>query len=129
MKRLLGGFLVFLALYSLFGCASFKDLAGRPGQEQTQPAGSNACASTAATEESALPGTAQVCRLDSAVCYLQTTTPPPAISAPDKAAPVVQVPEKSFDFGTMRGDGDFSHKFKIMNTGTSDLIIKKIIPG
>jgi hypothetical protein len=119
VQRLFIGLLCFLIPYGLWGCASFKDTSSRSGQE-AQPQQSETKAPTL------IPATLQTCPLNSVACVPQTTS---LVAAPEKAAPIVQVPETSFDFGIMREDKDFVHKFRIKNVGTAELIIKKIIPG
>ncbi len=119
MQRLFIGLLCFLVLYGLCGCAAFKDASSRSGQESPLQ--------QSETKAPALiPATPQICPLDSVACVPQTTS---LAAAPEKAAPIVQVPETSFDFGMMREDKEFVHKFRILNAGTSELIIKKISPG
>jgi len=119
VQRLFVGLLCFALGYGLCGCASFKDSSSRSGQE-LPPQQSETKA------PDLIPAAPQICPLDPAGCIPQTTSP---VTPPGKAAPVVQVPETSFDFGTMSGDSVFVHKFQIKNVGTSELIIKKIIPG
>jgi hypothetical protein len=120
VQRLFIGLLCFPVLYGLCGCAAFKDTSSRsvqesPPQQQTE------------TKAPALiPGTVQTCPLDSVACVQQTSSP---VVAPEKAVPIVKVPETSFDFGKMTEDKVFVHKFQIKNVGTSELIIKKILPG
>ncbi|SPJ13802.1 conserved exported hypothetical protein [Syntrophobacter sp. SbD2] len=109
MHRLFIGLFCFLFLYGLCGCAAFNDTFSRSGQES-------------APQES----TPQVCLLDPASCIPQT--PSPAV-APDKTAPIVQIPETSYDFGILREDTELVHKFLIKNVGASELIIKKVSPG
>jgi hypothetical protein len=119
VRRLFIGLLCFTVLYGLFGCAAFKDTSSRSAQESLPQ--------QYETKAPALiPAALQTCPLDSIACVPQTTS---LVAAPEKAAPIVQVPETSFDFGIMREDKDFVHKFRIRNVGTSELIIKKIIPG
>ena len=119
MQRLFIGLLCFLVLYGLCGCAAFKDTSSRSGQGSSPQ--------QSETKASALiPAASQTCRLDSVACIPQTTS---LAIAPDNAAPIVQVPETSFDFGIMREDKEFVHKFRIKNVGASELIIKKISPG
>ncbi len=119
MQRLFIGVLYFLLLYGLCGCAAFKDAYSRSGQESSPQ--------QSETKAPALiPAASQTCPLDSVACIPQTT---PLAVAPDKAAPIVQVPETSFDFGIMREDKEFVHKFRIKNVGASELTIKKISPG
>ncbi len=114
MQRFFTRLLCFLALLMLCGCAAFKGDSIRPGQEPVLQTETKAPASIA--------GTAETCPVGSLVCV----TPVPA---PEKRAPLIEIPEKSYDFGIMNEDGDFSHKFEIKNVGTSELIIKKILPG
>lgn len=45
------------------------------------------------------------------------------------AGPVVQVPESSFDFGEVIDGKDYVHDFKIKNVGSSDLVLKKVLPS
>ena len=119
MQRLFIGLLCFLVLYGLCGCAAFKDTSGRSGQE-SPPQQSETKA------PALIPATHQTCSLDSVACVPQTISP---AVAPEKGAPIVQVPETSFDFGIMREDKEFVHKFRIKNVGASELIIQKISPG
>jgi hypothetical protein len=119
VRRLFIGLLCFPVLYGLCGCAAFKDSSSRSGQESPpQQSETKAPALT--------PATPQTCTLDSVACVPQTT---PLVAAPDKAAPVVQIPETSFDLGIMREDKEFAHEFRIKNVGASELTIKKISPG
>ncbi|HYA40091.1 MAG TPA: hypothetical protein VEF34_02210 [Syntrophobacteraceae bacterium] len=141
MQRLLSGALCLVALYTLCGCAAWKDdlirsahdSAGKtdckssvaiPASNETQAQASIAGANEYSS--ALIPQTVQTCRIDSASCLLQATSPRAA--APDTGAPVVHVPETSYDFGTMQEDKDFLHKFTVMNFGTAELVIKKIIP-
>jgi hypothetical protein len=119
VQRLFTGLLCFAVLYGLCGCAAFKDSSSNSWQESPPQ-------QSETKSPGLIPETAQVCLLDPAACVPQTTSP---VAAPEKAAPVVQVPETSFDFGKMNEDKVFVHKFQIKNAGTSDLIIKKILPG
>jgi len=119
VQRLFIGLLCFLVLYGLCGCAAFKDTSSRSGQESPSQ--------QSETKAPALfPATPQTCRLDSVECVPQTTS---LVVAPEKGTPIVQVSETSFDFGIMREDKEFVHKFRIKNVGASELIIKKISPG
>jgi hypothetical protein len=43
--------------------------------------------------------------------------------------PAVEVSETAFDFGVVKEGNDYIHAFKIKNTGTGVLEIKKILPG
>jgi hypothetical protein len=56
----------------------------------------------------------------------QTNVTPPAQA---NATPRVEVPETDFDFGLVSDGNDYLHVFKIRNTGTADLVIRKILPG
>lgn len=106
MQSLSTGLLCFLVLYILCGCAGFKDASSLSGQQSVQKT---------ETRESTPEPT------------LQTDTSSPARA--EKPVPVVQVPEPSFDFGKMSDDKVFVHKFLLKNVGTSELVIKKILPG
>ena len=67
-----------------------------------------------------------VCLLDPAAAIPETVSPAPATDE----APIVQLAETAYDFGTMNAETDeFVHKFSIKNVGASQLKIKKIIPG
>ncbi|MFZ0932237.1 MAG: hypothetical protein WAN11_26805 [Syntrophobacteraceae bacterium] len=50
-------------------------------------------------------------------------------TAQANGSPVVEVPETVFDFGLVGGGTDCLHAFKIRNTGTGVLEIRKILPG
>lgn len=50
-------------------------------------------------------------------------------TAPTNGTPTVEVPETAFDFGEVTEGNDYLHAFKIRNTGTGILVIKKIVPG
>jgi hypothetical protein len=57
-------------------------------------------------------------------------TPAPEITtAQANGTPAVEVSETTFDFGVVREGNDYLHDFKIRNTGTGVLQIKKILPG
>ena len=45
------------------------------------------------------------------------------------AAPVVEAPETSFDFGEVSEDRDYVHDFIIRNTGAAALELKRVLPG
>ena len=141
MRRLLSGLVCIVALYALCGCASFKNAFSRSSQDSAgktdqtcsvanpAPNSTETCSSSAGANESTsalIPNTAQTCRIDSAPCIVQAQASSDV--TPDPAAPVVQIPEKSFDFGPMRDDKEFTHKFRIKNIGGAELKIKKIIP-
>ena len=50
-------------------------------------------------------------------------------AAQTNGTPVVEVPETVFDFGVVSEGKDYIHTFKIKNTGTGVLEIRKIMPG
>ncbi|MGA2937883.1 MAG: DUF1573 domain-containing protein [Syntrophobacteraceae bacterium] len=50
-------------------------------------------------------------------------------TAQTNGTPAVEVSETAFDFGEVTEGNDYVHAFKIRNTGTGVLVIKKIIPG
>lgn len=153
MQRFLAGLLCFFALYALNGCASLRDACNYIGIGAAQPNETKASAPNPEADQTKVPaltceanqtevspliaGTVQTCALSTAAATLQTCAvdtgtciglPTPSAGAPGKSGPVAQIPEKSFDFGVMREDKDFIHKFRIKNIGTADLTIKKIIP-
>jgi len=125
MQRFFAGLLCFSVLLMLCGCATFKGDSSSMGREPASQAETKAASPipgmTETTATASIPGTAQTCPVGSVAC------PPPVPR--EKAVPIVEVPEKSFDFGIMKEDRDYSHKFVIKNVGTSELIIKKILPG
>jgi hypothetical protein len=45
------------------------------------------------------------------------------------SGPVIEVPEKDFNFGELKDGNDYVHDFKIKNAGTASLQIKKVMPG
>ena len=51
----------------------------------------------------------------------------PPVPAP--AGPSLQLSEMSFDFGELIEGRDYTHDFKIRNTGSATLEIKKVLPG
>jgi hypothetical protein len=57
----------------------------------------------------------------------QPAQPPQASGT--NGTPAVQLSETSFDFGVVSEGNDYLHAFKIRNTGTGVLEIKKIVPG
>jgi hypothetical protein len=119
MQRFFTGMLGFLVLFLLSGCTSYEDAFNRLAQKSRAVLHSETNAPVQA------PPTAEICLLDPVASVLETTSPAPAT---DKA-PVVQVPETTHDFGTMGGGKEFVHKFSIKNVGTSELEIKKVVPG
>ncbi len=119
MQRFFTGVLCFLVLYPLSGCTSFTGASNRFVQE---PGAILHHETKAAAQDSPTGG---VCLLDPAASIPETVSP---ASATDKAS-IVQLAETVYDFGIMRGDGEFVHKFSIKNVGTAQLKIKKIIPG
>ena len=50
-------------------------------------------------------------------------------SAQTNGTPAVEVSETAFDFGEVTEGNDYVHAFKIRNTGTGVLVIRKIIAG
>ena len=52
-----------------------------------------------------------------------------AAAAQATGTPTVEVSETVFDFGLVNEGKDYVHAFKIRNTGTKDLVIRKILPG
>lgn len=63
---------------------------------------------------------------------------PPAVPAASAAqvavpsvgsAPTIQLEETSHNFGTVSEDLRYAHSFKIRNTGSGMLEIKKVLPG
>ncbi len=50
-------------------------------------------------------------------------------TAQANGTPTVEFSETIFDFGVVKEGNDYIHAFKIRNTGTGVLVIKKIIPG
>ena len=44
-------------------------------------------------------------------------------------APLLQIPEKEFDFGYVPQNSKVSHVFWLYNKGDDSLIIKKVVPG
>ena len=117
MRLFFCGLLCSSALLMLCGCATFKGDSSL-GQGPAPQTETKAAAPT--------PGTAgtQVSQPTSGTTGSVEVTP--GTRAP---GPAVEVPERSFDFGVMREDTDYSHAFVIRNVGTSELVIKKVQPG
>jgi len=61
----------------------------------------------------------------------QTIQPPAQESAASQTngTPTVGLSETTFDFGLVSEGNDYLHAFKIRNTGTGVLEIRKILPG
>jgi hypothetical protein len=59
----------------------------------------------------------------------KTSQPKPAASEASPGAPVIQIPEVSYDFGEVPEGGEVVHDFKIMNTGKTELRIERVQPG
>lgn len=55
--------------------------------------------------------------------------PNPSSAAAAKAAPAIQVPETSYDFGAVQQGKVIEHNFMIKNTGKGTLQIKQVRPG
>jgi len=71
-----------------------------------------------------------VCKLNQEIITAQTSgTPQEDATAQTAAAPAVEVPETVFDFGKVSWGNDYVHAFKVRNTGTGVLEIRKIMPG
>ena len=119
MQRFFTGMICFLVLYPLSGCTTFPGALNRFVQE---PGAVLHHETKAAAQDSP---TAGVCLLDPAASIPETVSPAPATGN----APIVQLAETAYDFGTMNENKEFVHKFSIRNVGTSQLKIKKIIPG
>ena len=118
MQRFLTGVLFLSVLLLLCGCATMTGDSSVSGQTPVTQTETKAAAPT--------PGTAgtQVSQPTSGTTGSVEVTP--GTRAP---GPAVEVPERSFDFGVMREDTDYSHAFVIRNVGTSELVIKKVQPG
>jgi hypothetical protein len=52
-----------------------------------------------------------------------------AATAQTAVTPTAEVPETVFDFGLVSDGNDYVHAFKVRNTGTGVLVIRKILPG
>jgi hypothetical protein len=127
MQRFFTVLLCFSVLLMLGGCATSNGGSSRLGQEPAPQAETKAAApipgTTATPATASIPGAAEICPVGSVTC------PPGTAPAPQKTGPTAEVPEKLFDFGTMNEDRDYSHAFIIKNVGTSELTIKKVLPG
>ncbi len=119
MQRFFTGMLCVLLLYPLSGCTTFTS--GPNCFVQKSSAVSHP-ETKAPDQESSTTG---VCLLDPVAAIPETAPPAPATDE----APVVQLAETAYDFGTMNENNEFVHKFSIKNVGTSQLKIKKIVPG
>jgi hypothetical protein len=53
----------------------------------------------------------------------------PADPEASQGAPVIQIPEATFDFGEVPEGGEVAHDFKIKNTGKAELQIERVQPG
>lgn len=118
MQRLFKALIYSLIAYAVCGCAAFDDAYRRdaqppvPSRAETQSPSKN-------------PAASGVCVLDPVAAAARET----ASSTPSTSnAPIVEVPEPTYTFGT-GANRDFSHTFTIKNVGTSELNIKKFIPG
>jgi hypothetical protein len=56
----------------------------------------------------------------------QPKSPAPAAS---QEAPVIQVPEATYDFGEALEGVEVSHDYKVKNTGKTELQIEQVRPG
>lgn len=65
------------------------------------------------------------------IANAQATTPEQQGVAPasTEGSPTLEISETFFDFGRMSEGNDYIHAFKLKNTGTSALVIRKILPG
>ena len=118
MQRFFSGLLCFSALLMLCGCATSKGDYSSAGREPIPQTETKAVApASGATENKVamVPGTPPA----------GTTTG----EVSQRTGPIAEVPEKFFDFGTMSEDMDYSHAFIVKNVGTSELTIKKVLPG
>lgn len=119
MHRLFNLLLCFVVVYALCGCAGSDDAGRRMGQNSALP-------SRAETKAPSQDPSANVCILDPAAAVAASEACSPAPSTGD--GPIVEVPESTYVFGSTI-KRDFSHAFVIKNVGTSDLKIKKVLPG
>ena len=55
--------------------------------------------------------------------------PKPAAPAASPNAPVIQVPEATYDFGEVFEGGEVSHDYMVKNTGKTELQIEQVRPG
>ncbi len=55
--------------------------------------------------------------------------PKQATQAAPQNAPVIQIPEATYDFGEVSEGIEVVHDFKIKNTGKADLQIDQVRPG
>ena len=120
MQRFFTGVLCLSVLLLLCSCASLTGDTGASGQKPVTQTETKAAAPAPVTTETKVTQPTSGTTGTPAVETTPGTRPP---------GPVAEVPEKSFDFGTMREDRDYSHTFIIKNVGTSELVIKKILPG
>jgi hypothetical protein len=60
---------------------------------------------------------------------VSATPAPAADTAQTNGTPVLELSETTFDFGLVSDGNDYIHAFKMRNTGTGVLIIRKILPG
>jgi hypothetical protein len=114
MKRLGAGIFCTLTLFFLTGCA------------HTSGATDSFRSTLAFLHLGKAPAEKHVCMLDP-TSYM-TETPDQSAAASDRA-PVVEVPETTYDFGKFTEDKELVHKFDIKNVGKSVLTIKKVLPG
>ncbi len=119
MHRLLKGLLCFLVLGLLSGCAATKNTTSSLVQKTLTIAHLGSKTPEHGSEKGG------VCLLDPTPTAADATV----AAAPADKAPVVQIPETAFDFGTVTDDKDLVHKFSIKNVGKSELKIKKVMPG
>ena len=118
MQRFFRGTLCFADLCLLSGCAVFHDVSNRFAQKSRAILHPE----TVAPTQECL--TAQICLHDPAAS-IQETSPVPAI---DEAS-IVEFPETTHDFGTMREDKEYVHKFIMKNVRRFQSKIEKSYPA
>lgn len=101
-----------LVVLALWGCAAFMKGTGQ-GDRTSEPV----------QQQNAEP--AGVCLIDP-MCAVHASDL--AVAQTDNP-PVVQVPERVYDFGFIDGSKELVHTFVIRNSGRSELKIKDVLPG
>lgn len=119
MQGLFKALIYSLIAYAVCGCAAFDYASHRIAQ---QPPVSPRAETKAPSQN--LPAS-EVCVLDPLAAAARET-PSPTPSTGD--APIVQVPEPTYVLGNITSR-EFVHTFIIKNGGTSELKIKKVLPG
>jgi PBP1b-binding outer membrane lipoprotein LpoB len=113
MKNLLTFGLVAWFFLVLAGCAHTPDSPGSMAKQQQ----------TVAAPTSGTPAQ------ETAAAQTNGTPAQETAAAQTNGTPAVEVSEMVFDFGEVTEGNDYVHAFKIRNTGTGVLVIKKIVPG